>query len=377
MRIRQGLMWVGLWIIGTVVMAEAPGLPEAEVLAGWGATEWADAAELQAAEIRGEVDREYIHADVLMALCQAPGQQQRVARLADEAVERLSNRRGDPLEVDNQLPLVVYAYARIGDNAKARETLELIASDSEKVWGLFQMGWGTGERGDVEGTLGVIADIELALKTLEDEWDRGYYESEVPLLLWLIGEKEAAVTRVESIEFEDSVADAWLSLGHLAMDFGDEVMAQMCLDNAQQVMAGMADGGEWQVGTAASLTARLGEPAEAGAMMIRLSDPWDMINTGGEIGRAFARVGNDESAERMLRQTLKLAASVRYEPGFFEKTDIAYLWADAAVAAQQSGRLDLVIEAWDEAKTPLNRGVIAAAIAVEISWTDWLEQRQP
>ena len=33
MRVRQGLMWVGLWVIGTVVMAEAPGLPEAEALA--------------------------------------------------------------------------------------------------------------------------------------------------------------------------------------------------------------------------------------------------------------------------------------------------------------------------------------------------------
>ncbi|MEM1447415.1 MAG: hypothetical protein AAGF84_15255 [Planctomycetota bacterium] len=377
MRVRQGLMWVGLWVIGTVVMAEAPGLPEAEVLAGWGATEWADAAELQAAEVRNEVDREYVRNDILTALCQVPGQQQRVARLADEAVERLNNRGGDRLEIDYQLPALVYAYARIGETAKAQATQALIATDAEKVWGLFQMGWGTGERGDVEATLGVIADIELALKTLEDEWDQGFYESEIPLLLWLIGEKKAATARIESIELEDSVADAWLSLGHLAMDFGDEAVAQMCLDNAQQVMAGMPDGGEWQASTAASLTARLGEPAEAGAMMMRLSDPWDMISTGGEIARAFARVGNDESAERMLRQTHKLAASVRYEPGYFERTDIAYLWAEVAVAAREAGRLDLIIEAWDEAKTPLNRGAIAATLAIDMSWTDWLEQRQP
>lgn len=374
MKMRNGLM-VALVVLCAFGSAWAEGLPEAGVLAGWGATEWADAAEQQAQVIRNEVDREEVRTHVLMALCQVPGQQQRVARLADAVTERLEARGGDPMEVDYQLPLVVYAQARIGDMAKARQAQAMIGNSMEQIAGLLQMGWGTGERNDHEATLGVIADIELRLNAIEDEYERSWYEADLPLLLWLIGEHDAAVARVEAIELDDARVDAWLLLGELALDFGDEAMAQTCLDHAREVMATLDDGGLWQTGSVASLTARLGQPAEAGAMMIRLPYAFDQVMVGGEVARAFAEAGNDESAQRMLDQMRDLAATVRPEPDFMEALDIAYLWSDVAEAAHDCGRMDLVAQAWEEAKTPLNRGMIAAGIAVEIAWADWLVQR--
>lgn len=371
---RKGLM-AALVVLCVGGSAWAEGLPEAQVLAAWGATEWADAAEQQAAEIVNEVDREEVHTNVLMALCQVQGQQQRVVRLAEAVVERLDARGGDPMEVDYQLPLVVYAQARIGDMAKARQAQAMIGNSLEQIGGLIQMGWGTGERNDHEATLGVIADIEPRLNAIDDEYEYSWYEADLPLLLWLIGEHDAAVARIEAIKLDDSRVDAWLFLGDLVLDFGDEAMAQTCLDSAREVMATLDDGGLWQTGSVASLTARLGQPAEAGAMMIRLQDAFDHVMVGGEVARAFAEAGNDESAQRMLDQMRALAATVRLEPDFTEALDLAYLWSDVAEAAHDCGRMDLVALAWEEAKTPLNRGMIAAGIAVEIAWADWLEQR--
>ncbi|MBB6431192.1 hypothetical protein [Algisphaera agarilytica] len=365
-----------LWCVGLgVTSALAEDLPEPEVLAQWGAVEWAEAAERVAPIIEDEFDREDVLTNILFALCQVPGQEERVEALADASVQRIQALGGDPLDADYQYPSSVYAYARIGKLDKARQTHALIQDPSESTWGLLQLAWGTAERQEIEATAELFEQIEAGMADL-DEFTRGWYEAEVPMLMWLVGQQEAAMAKAEAIVPEDASADALLYLGDLAMDFGDEALAEKCLNQAQAIMKRLPDRGLWQVASAASLKARLGAPDEAAIMMLRLNEPYEIVQVGGEVARAYQAAGNAQGAEQMLTRLQRVVESVRPEPGFMEAGDIAYLWSDWAVAAHDCGRVDMVAEAWAQSDSSLTQGMIATGIAIEIAWVQWIEQHK-
>lgn len=367
------LVALAVGAVAPCIYAEAE--PAADEIAGWSAGQWAELGRSQIERVADEVERDEVATNVLFALCQVDGQHDRVRDLAEETVTRIRAREAaDPMDADYLLTNVVYAYARIGADADARRLIGLISDPLEQVSGRLQMGWGLAERGERQATVALVEEARVALEAF-DEFESVWYLADLPQLLVLVGETQAAERLIAAIRDPEAKASAVLWLGDLEIDLGRAEAARERLNQARGLLLFTPDAGMWQAGSVASLMARLGDIQDAEAMLPLLEDPYDKIHAMGDLARAYHAAGDADKTVATIESMRRTVAAVEPEEDFTEPIDIAYLWSELAVACRDTQQFNQLAEVWREAGTPLNRGIIAAGIATEMAWMRWIEQR--
>ena len=354
--------------------------PPAEQLPELAVNEWVEIAVTQAELLEDPAEADEIAINLLWAMGQTPEPPAGVLVRAEEFEQRIRERGMDDADAALAFGDLAYVYARLGHLEKAEALLAEFDDPEQRVEVIVQMAYGTAERGEEAATRQLVDRVEQQLQEM-DEWDRDWLTMDLPLVSLLLGDARTANMKLQGIVSDPAAKLYALTLAaDMALDLGQDESVAGWLRQAEtlrQIM-GVEDD-LYDAVVVAAIRARQGEVEAAEPVYARALLAGDAYLLGGfasHLAEAQHEAGDAAGAERTIRKLMQAVAEAEPVPEEMEALDIAYLWIEVAVACREAERMDLLVEAWDRAATPLNRGIMAAGLANEIAWQQWLEARQ-
>ena len=387
---------------------------DAEQMRQWSARQWAAEALRQADAVDDPADADSIRLERLMALCQLPdppeGLAEEAEAIAQRVVQRLKEARQGghagaaakieaPAEADVEdgmlesddlfdLNTAGYVLARLGEFPRAQRWAELIAEPDLRADYWVQVGWGVAERQEADRVAQVNAEIESAVSELES-WEQAWWQSDIGAFWLLLGDVGRAHAAAQLMPGDEKFYSL-LSLVDLAMDTQQAAAIDLWLPQLRALHGFMA-GDVYADAEMARLDARRGEIEDAERLLDRVSKEADLYTyTALAVAVAEAQhdAGRDADGEATLR---KLAEAIAQADGIARAGDpapdpagdaltqgeLAYLWGDLAVACHETGRFDLLADAWQRCDSPRHRGRMATGVATHLAWQHYVRFWKP
>ena len=360
--------------IASILLFVAVESPAAAELGDRDFDAWVADAERQAQQCDDPSHTSTIQVNLASALSQQPGHAPQARRLAQAVADTLAQNPPDQETADELRIRLAYVFARLGDTDAAKQAAKAIVNPNEQMWALTEIAWGATERLDVPATDQALAEIRTAANAL-DPLERDYALAELPQLLLFTKDHDAAARIAREIEDPEARAWAFLFLAELAADLGQIEAAEKDLQQAQSLLITQPESLKWNACSIIVGLSKIDRPDAARRMLVFLEDARDRLIAFTSLASLHHRRGEAELANDYFQKARTALEEVKQDP---ESTavDKSYAFADYAVALQQTQRYEQLATELEPIESPLDRGIVAACIATELAWQQFLQARR-
>ena len=380
---------VALVAVGPGV-GQAVDAPSVEEMRQWTAPQWIEESQRQGQTLAGLELADRVRLHQLWALCQMqtppPGLVEEAQRVADRVFARFQTLPAEAREAEDfaesshaiDLSSAGYVMARLGQAAAVEPWARQVADLEARADLWSQVGWGVSERREAPAWEAWRAQRDDLLKDM-DPWDRVWWNLDDGALWLLMGDPERAHVEIQKLSDADAKYVALVSAIDLALELDLPRWVQRWQPQAEALAGLWGEAALDMQVDLAGIKARQGDPGPAQQLFDRVrrgDDPWLTVSLGSTLAVALHRAEQQAASHEVIKALIKSAQPPAGGNAALDEESLSH-WETIGSTCWQTQNFDLLGEVWEVCGDSYPRARVAAAIAVEMIWTQYTSRWQP